>query len=131
MTCSITRTFEFSAGHTLADHPGKCRLLHGHNYRLEVTIEGRLNSQGMVMDFGDLKTEVMTILDPIDHHFLIWNEDPRRVALLSADPSSIILVSWPPTVEHLAQWIQGLLEDELGRDVSIILWETEDAYASV
>ena len=49
---SVTRCFTFEAAHQLPWHPGKCRNLHGHGYRLEVTVEGPVNDDGMVLDFA-------------------------------------------------------------------------------
>ncbi len=61
----------FEAAHCLPDYPGKCRRLHGHNWRVEVSIEGsKLNDLGMLMDFSILKMEVMTVINVLDHQYL-------------------------------------------------------------
>ncbi|MHB1486024.1 MAG: 6-carboxytetrahydropterin synthase QueD [Acidimicrobiales bacterium] len=71
MRTRVTRSFSFDAAHQLDWHPGKCRRLHGHHYRLEVTIEGPMGPHGIVMDFDDLKGIVTKIvLDHYDHQFL-------------------------------------------------------------
>lgn len=72
MKVSITKKFEFEAAHKLPDHPGKCKNLHGHSYRLEVTVSSdKLNDQGMVMDFGDLKVIVNEhVINTLDHTYL-------------------------------------------------------------
>src|SRR5687767_7041396 len=54
MRTRVTRSFAFEAAHQLPWHPGKCKRLHGHNYRFEVTVEGPLDEHGVVVDFDDL-----------------------------------------------------------------------------
>lgn len=71
MRTQITRSFSFAAAHQLPWHPGKCQRPHGHNYRLEVTVEGPVGEHGVVMDFDDLKAVVQDqILDRFDHRDL-------------------------------------------------------------
>lgn len=71
MRTQITRSFSFAAAHQLPWHPGKCQRPHGHNYRLEVTVEGPVGEHGVVMDFDDLKAVVQAqILDRFDHRDL-------------------------------------------------------------
>ena len=84
----IRRRFEFEAAHKLPNHPGKCRELHGHSYKLSVKVERAVDeSSGMVIDFSDLKAIVKeSIVSRLDHVYvndLIDN----------------------PTAERMAQWI--------------------------
>lgn len=75
---TITKIFTFDSAHSLPGHKGKCAQIHGHTYRLEVTVSRKksnldLNgsSDGMVMDFGDLKEIVNTqIINKVDHKML-------------------------------------------------------------
>lgn len=69
MKCSCTKIFRFCCAHQLTDTvTEKCKNLHGHSYKLEVTFRaGELNSQNMVMDFTTLKTIVQPIVDSFDH----------------------------------------------------------------
>lgn len=67
----ITKEFNFEAAHILPWHKGLCQNLHGHSYKLFVTIEGPLNKNGIIMDFGDLKKIVQKkIIDKYDHSYL-------------------------------------------------------------
>ncbi len=71
MRTRVTRSFTFEAAHRLPWHPGRCRDLHGHSYRLEVTVEGRVAESGMVLDFDDLKAVVQReVVARYDHTFL-------------------------------------------------------------
>ncbi len=71
MRTRVTRSFTFEAAHHLPWHPGRCRRLHGHGYRLEVTVEGPLGDQGIVVDFDDLRRVVQReVIDRYDHRLL-------------------------------------------------------------
>ena len=68
---TVSQEFEFHAAHLLAWHPGKCKNLHGHSYRVQVDVQGALDERGIVIDF-DALSEVMwrEILEPLDHSLL-------------------------------------------------------------
>jgi 6-pyruvoyltetrahydropterin/6-carboxytetrahydropterin synthase len=113
----------FSAAHCLVGHPGRCASLHGHNYRVVVVVCGeRLDEQGMVIDFGDLKEICGRVIDPLDHTML--NElEPF------ADRN--------PTAEALAEHIHGEVERELSvggradvRLARVTVYESERSYAT-
>ena len=71
MQTSVTRVFHFEAAHQLPWHPGKCRDLHGHSYRLEVTIAGPVGDQGVVIDFADVRDTVeREVIGRFDHTYL-------------------------------------------------------------
>jgi 6-pyruvoyltetrahydropterin/6-carboxytetrahydropterin synthase len=74
----------FSAAHHLRNHPGKCAAPHGHNWDVEVFLRGRrLDSSGMLVDFGELKQMLAKVLDRVDHR------DLNGVDLLDGlDPTS-------------------------------------------
>ena len=61
----------FAAGHALRNYRGKCENVHGHNYRVEITLEGEeLNQAGLLVDFGDLKRVMRAVVARLDHQFL-------------------------------------------------------------
>lgn len=101
----ITKEFTFDAAHKLLEYDGPCARLHGHTYRLQVTISGTVKKNGMVIDFLDLKKIVKEkVLTKLDHVYL--NE-----------------VVGQPTAENLAIWIWDQLEKDLPL-YEIKLWET-------
>jgi 6-pyruvoyltetrahydropterin/6-carboxytetrahydropterin synthase len=110
---SVTRTFRFEAAHQLPWHEGKCRNLHGHSYRLEVTVSGPLKPQGIVLDFADLRAAVeREVIDRYDHRYLNDLMDN-------------------PTAELIAHEIWKSLE-AIGLAVTCIrLWETADSMVEV
>ena len=91
----LTIIAEFEAAHQLPDYPGKCCRLHGHNWKVEVTVCGHeLNQLGMIMDFKELKGEVGKVIDHLDHYFL--NDLPEFKSI-------------PPTAEYIAKYIYDTL----------------------
>lgn len=71
----VSVTLEFSAAHQLPDYKGQCSNVHGHTWKVRVSVVGNsLNSSGMVVDFKDLKIAMSSILDRYDHRFI--NEIP-------------------------------------------------------
>jgi 6-pyruvoyltetrahydropterin/6-carboxytetrahydropterin synthase len=119
MSISITRIFFFESAHYLPDHEHKCKNLHGHSYKLEVTVEGDLSSSGssngMVMDFGRLKKIVQQqIVDRLDHTLL---------------NDSLPSAFHPPTAENMCRYAAQQLQ-AMGVNVTHIrLWETAASHA--
>lgn len=104
---SVVKTFTFEAAHFLPDHPGKCKDLHGHSYKVEVEFSGHIQRDtGMVADFDDIKRLVDPIVQTFDHKLL--NGLPQ---LATSD------LSPPPTVEWLTlcfvRWIHDVLSAKL------------------
>lgn len=67
----VTRSFTFEASHVLPWHPGKCSGLHGHGYRLDVTVAGTPDENGVVIDFDDLAEIVQKhVIATLDHAHL-------------------------------------------------------------
>jgi 6-pyruvoyltetrahydropterin/6-carboxytetrahydropterin synthase len=131
----LSREFHFSMGHTLHNYEGKCANLHGHNYRMIVTLEGQPRAQTeMLVDFGDFKNMVNGVLEDYDHHFLIFAGDPRAQALKQID-DEVRYTASNPTCEFLVdQLFWKLHEDVVDYNYSVKsvqLWETEDCYAEI
>ncbi len=86
MRTRVTKSFHFEAAHQLPWHAGRCRKLHGHGYRLEVTVEGPLDGNGVVVDFDDLKAVVQReVVDRYDHAYLNDLLDNPTAELIAAD----------------------------------------------
>ncbi len=81
----ITREFTFDAAHFLTDYYGKCERMHGHTYKLQVTLEGEVQPNGLVIDFVVLKRIVKKhVLEKLDHYVLndvIENPSAERVVM--------------------------------------------------
>ncbi len=137
----ITKRFFFEAGHALFGYDGKCRNVHGHSYKLEVTVIGspiddpEHVKNGMVIDFGDLKRIVrQEIVDEFDHA-TVFNRQTAHVELaeeLQNRGHSIILVDYQPTSENMIQDFADKLSRRLPKGVelhSLKLQETETSFA--
>lgn len=132
MSASITVRAEWCMGHRLPNHEGYCRRLHGHQYTVEATVEGAIKltkgapDEGMVVDFGEVKTRLKSIASSLDHQFLLSAEDPF-VDIMKSLPG-VIVVNFVPTAENIA--LMFLLD--LPTDVtSVRVWETPTSYAEV
>lgn len=107
MNFRASRYHDFSYGHTVTGHEGKCRNLHGHNGRVHFNIEadGGLDSVGRVMDFSVIKEKLCEWLEENwDHRFLVWEEDPRMFGLIALDPTTVV-VPFNPTAENMAHYL--------------------------
>jgi len=104
----VHRYHDISCGHRVHGHEGKCRNLHGHNYRIHFTCvaeDGALDGIGRVIDFSQVKAKLcMWIEEHWDHRFLIWEEDPMKFHLLELDPT-VVVVPFNPTAENIAQYL--------------------------
>jgi 6-pyruvoyltetrahydropterin/6-carboxytetrahydropterin synthase len=127
----VTKTIEFSYGHRLLEHNGKCRHLHGHNGMVEVDVAAEsLDRLGMVIDFGDVNDIVKTwINETLDHKMLLSRRDPL-VPLLEQAGEPLFLMDENPTAENIARLI-WLAARERGLQISEVrLWETSTSRAS-
>jgi 6-pyruvoyltetrahydropterin/6-carboxytetrahydropterin synthase len=114
----VSVTMSFAAAHQLRNYKGKCENLHGHNYKVEVTVEGEeLNVTGLVADFVDVKTLMRTVVDRLDHTYLnemppfdVWNPSAENIAL------------------HFYQEVQRGMTDEV-RVCRVKVWETDNCVA--
>ena len=133
----LTKEFSFETAHALGEYDGLCRNIHGHSYRLFVTVAGTPSDRdedpkkGMVMDFGDLKRIVRRlIVEPFDHALVMRRDDfERRIGRYDG---KLILTDWQPTCENMiarfAEWIAAELPDEVELH-HIRLHETATSYA--
>jgi 6-pyruvoyltetrahydropterin/6-carboxytetrahydropterin synthase len=86
MRTSVTKSFSFEAAHQLPWHPGACQRLHGHGYRLEVTVQGPLNEHGIVTDFADIGAVVeREVIERFDHQYLNDLLDNPTAELIAQD----------------------------------------------
>ncbi|MCC4230498.1 6-pyruvoyl trahydropterin synthase family protein [Zunongwangia profunda] len=137
----ITKQFSFETGHALYGYDGKCRNVHGHSYKLSVTVIGEpiTDSEnvkyGMVIDFGDLKKIVKSeIVDQFDHA-TVFNQNTPHIELakeLKNRGHHVILVDYQPTSENMvidfAEKIKKHLPDHIQLH-SLKLQETESSFA--
>ena len=107
MKIRVTKVFEFEAAHALDCHDGKCSNIHGHSYKLHVTVIGNpardkgKPKDGMVIDFSDIKAAVkLAVINPFDHALILENDSPYLTESLRKR-QKLILYQIQPTAENM------------------------------
>jgi len=113
----VSKEFSFDAAHNLVKYNGKCEKLHGHTYKLVVTVAGKKDDEGMVIDFNELKRVVKNyVLNILDHSYI--NDILEQ-----------------PSAENIAEWIWNKISDKLQTDryflYEIRLYETPTSYVTL
>ena len=137
----ITKQFHFETGHALYGYDGKCKNVHGHSYKLAVTVIGIPISDstnvkfGMVIDFGDLKKIVADeIVDKFDHA-TVFNKNTPHIELakeLEKRGHNVILVDYQPTSEMMLIDFAQKIKNRLPKTInlhSLKLQETGTSHA--
>jgi 6-pyruvoyltetrahydropterin/6-carboxytetrahydropterin synthase len=136
----LSRIFRFETAHALLGYDGACRHIHGHSYKLVVTVMGQPRQEeghpknGMVMDFGDLKKLVQDhVTDPFDHALLLNRQSPESlVKQLQENGEKLHLLDYQPTCENMLLDMRQRLQQHLPAEVklhSLLLSETENSFA--
>lgn len=137
----VTKEFTFETGHALYGYDGKCRNVHGHSYKLSVTVIGSPIQDkehvklGMVIDFGDLKKIVKEeVVDPFDHATVFNADSPHTelAAELESRGHKVILADYQPTSENMVLDFSRKIRKRLPENLklhSLRLRETNTAYA--
>lgn len=124
MPFTIFKDFTFAAGHRIPDHPGECRYLHGHNYRVRVHVRAeKLDAIGMVVDFSRLREMTESVAGRFDHRVI--NDIPP-------------FDSRNPTAEHIAEFLFHSMSEQMDQAeetagrvkvCKIEVWENETSCA--
>ena len=137
----LTKEFSFEMSHALEGYDGACKQIHGHSYRLFVTVAGcpiddpGNPKYGMVMDFGDLKRIVkQTIVDRYDHAFVIRRTDANAVLIeaMRVHFGKVEAVDYQPTCENMISRFADVIRTELPTGItlhSLRLHETATSFA--
>ena len=137
----ITKKFSFETGHALYGYDGKCRNVHGHSYKLSVTVIGEPITDpshvkyGMVIDFTDLKKIVKEDIVDVFDHATVFNKNTPHVELakeLGDRGHSVLLVDYQPTSEMMVLDFAQKIKTRLPKQTklfSLKLQETETSYA--
>ncbi|VXB43462.1 6-pyruvoyl trahydropterin synthase family protein [Maribacter litoralis] len=137
----ITKQFNFETGHALYGYDGKCRNVHGHSYKLSVTVIGSPITDtnhvklGMVIDFGDLKKIVKEDIVDIFDHATVFNKNTPHVELakeLMDRGHNVILADYQPTSENMVIDFAAKIKARLPENISLFslkLQETDTSFA--
>ena len=126
----VTKEIHFCYGHRLRDYPKKCKHLHGHNGRVEISLaSATLDHRGMVIDFEDIKDVVQRwIMSELDHKLLLRKDDPL-IPVLSDLNEAFLSVDENPTAENIAKMIFDYTKSQGFPVVAVRLWETPTSVA--
>ncbi|MGD9014964.1 MAG: 6-carboxytetrahydropterin synthase QueD [Candidatus Omnitrophota bacterium] len=107
---------QFSAAHNLRGYRGRCEELHGHNWKVEVSVSGeKLDKAGMLMDFKQLRMRLNKVLDRLDHKYITRLTHFKRIN---------------PTSENIAKYIYQSLKAQTPDLKSVTVWESDSSSAS-
>lgn len=133
----LTKEFRFEGAHALLGYDGKCRFIHGHSYKLLITISGTPNNrsgdpkEGMVMDFGALKELInRLIIEPFDHALLLRSDAPLAEEM-QEQYKNVLALPFQPTCEQLCIHFATLLQTSIpapAKLFSIRLYETPTSF---
>ena len=137
----ITKQFSFETGHALYGYDGKCKNVHGHSYKLSVTVIGKPISDnshvkfGMVIDFSDLKRIVKEEIVNVFDHATVFNKNTPHVELakeLEKRGHNVLLVDYQPTSEMMVIDFSKKIKRRLPNHIklhSLKLQETDTSFA--
>jgi len=115
---SVERTF--AAGHALRNYHGKCENVHGHNYRVQITVQGeQLDANGLLVDFLELKRLTDEVIEYFDHRFI---NDLVPFDILN------------PSAENIAKYFYDRVSTGLAKEIptrisAVKIWETDTSSA--
>jgi len=131
---TVTKTVKFDAAHVLTNHQGLCKNLHGHTYRVDVSVtQDEADDRDMVIDFKDLKRlATETICDRFDHAFVYNTESAGEreiAAVVEKNGMRTVAIPFRSTAENLAKLFYNDLKSRLPGLSVVKVWETAESCA--
>ncbi len=129
---SITKEYTFETAHRISNHPAACQHIHGHSYRLRVTVSAKeLQENDMVIDFKELKQIVNEKVIKTFDHALVLKRNEENSKLAQEIKSNIFWMEYEPTVERMLDYIRIQIQNALQKPVflkRLKLFETASAF---
>lgn len=134
----ITKEFQFEMAHALVGYDGPCKNIHGHSYKLKVTVKGDVkegtsdSDEGMVIDFGIIKRIVKDLIVDKYDHSLVLNEKMDVDISQFQFMNSLIISPYQPTCENMLIDFAEIIQEKLPNHISLhslFLRETPNSYA--
>ena len=131
---TVTKTVRFDAAHVLTNHQGLCKNLHGHTYRVDVSVsQAEDDDRDMVIDFKDLKTIANEVIcDRFDHAFIYNTEsagEKEIAAVVEKNGMRTVAIPFRSTAENLAKMFYNELKPRVPGLSAVKVWETADSCA--
>ena len=134
----ITKEFKFEMAHALYGYDGLCKNIHGHSYRMWVTVKGNVLQKnkhaknGMVIDFGELKKIIKDcVVDKYDHSFVLNKNTPHYNIDFSAF-EKVYFLPYQPTSENLVADFAKIIMNKIPKNITlhkVVLSETATSFA--
>lgn len=136
MAVRLGKDFQWEMSHRLPFHGGGCRNIHGHSYKMKVELIGRVDENGMVLDFYEIDRIVRPYVEAMDHAFVVDKDDNVISDFLDEHGFKKYTIQETSTAEHLAMYFIGELGPkfkEYGNieHIRVRIYETIDAFAEV
>lgn len=130
--CRVVVELSFEAAHRLLGYKGICNNLHGHSYKLLVSVSGDINEMGFVVDFDVLEKKLKRwISKNWDHSVILNKRDTKLISFLKRMNFRYFLLDSNPTAENMAVFLKRVLEKKIGKSVQIVLYETQNSSVRV
>ena len=131
---TVTKTVRFDAAHVLTNHQGLCKNLHGHTYRVDVSVaQAEDDGRDMVIDFKDLKSIANEVIcDRFDHAFVYNTESAGEreiAAVVEKNGMRTVAIPFRSTAENLAKMFFNDLAPRVAGLSAVRVWETADSCA--
>ena len=131
---TVTKTVKFDAAHVLTNHQGLCKNLHGHTYRVDVSVaQAEDDTRDMVIDFKDLKAIANEVIcDRFDHAFVYNTESAGEreiAAVVEKHGMRTVAIPFRSTAENLAKMFFADLKPRVAGLSAVRVWETADSSA--
>lgn len=131
---TVTKTIKFDAAHVLTNHEGLCKNLHGHTYRVDVSVtQAEGDASDMVIDFKDLKRIASEVICERFDHAFVYNtesEGEREIAaVVERYGMRTVAIPFRSTAENLAKLFYGELKARIPGLSAVKVWETADSSA--
>ena len=131
---TVTKTIKFDAAHVLTNHEGLCKNLHGHTYRVDVSVtQGDGDTSDMVIDFKDLKRIASEVVcERFDHAFIYNTESAGEreiAAVVEKNGMRTVAIPFRSTAENLAKMFFADLKARIPALSAVKVWETADSCA--
>ena len=131
---TVTKTIRFDAAHILTNHQGLCKNLHGHTYRVDVSVaQGSGDTRDMVIDFKELKRIASEVVcERFDHAFIYNTESAGEreiAAVVEKNGMRTVAIPFRSTAENLAKLFFGELKARIPGLSAVRVWETADSCA--
>lgn len=136
MKVKISKEFTWQMSHRLPFHKGLCSNIHGHTYKLRVSLTGETDKNGFLIDFYDLISIVQPLIDQLDHSFVVDEKDVETISFLREHSFRYVVVPNTTTSENLAYWVANQIVNGFRKfpnidKLSVRFYETMDSFAEV